>query len=129
MLDSLIDTEVVPSYAWRDVDVIPARTLPPGALVLALSPLADERALAALRGLRARGFDLAVIDVSPRPFAGRPAANRRLAYRLWRAPARGARARYRRLGVPVVEWLHGQPVEATLEEVRRFRRHARSARV
>src|SRR5204862_7061530 len=64
VLDSLIDTEVVTSYAWRDVDVIPSRTLPPGALVLALTPLADDRALAALAALRARGFDLAVVDVS-----------------------------------------------------------------
>src|SRR3712207_6985034 len=36
---------------------------------VALSPLLDDRALGALGDLRRRGFDVAVIEVSPVPFA------------------------------------------------------------
>ena len=68
IVDSLLDAEIVLSYAWKDLDVIPPRTLPPRALVIALSPLLDERAVGALIDLRARGFDLAVVELSPFPF-------------------------------------------------------------
>ncbi|HET7170742.1 MAG TPA: DUF58 domain-containing protein [Gaiellales bacterium] len=129
VLDSLIDTEVVTSYAWRDVDVIPTRTLPPGALVLALTPLADDRALAALAALRARGFDLAVVDVSAT--ARTPAAAGELgelAHRLWVLRHEGLRSRYRRLGVPVVEWDGLEPLAGTLAQLREARRYARTVR-
>jgi uncharacterized protein (DUF58 family) len=129
VLDSLIDTEVVTSYAWRDVEVIPTRTLPPGALVLALTPLADERALAALAALRARGFDLAVIDVSATGHtpAG-PGELGELAHRLWLLRHEGIRARYRRLGVPVVEWDGLEPLAGSLAHLREARRYARTVR-
>jgi uncharacterized protein (DUF58 family) len=130
VLDSLLDAEIFLSYAWRDIDVLPPRTLPSKALVLALSPLLDERAVRALLDLRTRGFDLAVIEISPVPFA--PPGGRNLedlAWRLWLLRREALRSRYRRLGVPVVEWRAGDPLEVPLEEVRRFRRHARLARV
>ncbi len=68
VVDALLDTQVVLSYYWKEIDVIPRRTLPPNALVIALSPLLDPRSVGALLDLRARGHDLAVIDVSPIPF-------------------------------------------------------------
>jgi uncharacterized protein (DUF58 family) len=129
VLDSLIDTEVVTSYAWRDVDVIPTRTLPPGALVIALTPLADDRALAALAALRARGFDLAVVDVSATARTP-PAAGElgRLAHRLWVLRHEGLRARYLRLGVPVVRWDGVEPLAGALSQLREARRYARTVR-
>jgi uncharacterized protein (DUF58 family) len=130
VVESLIDTEITLSYAWKDVDVIPRRTLPPKALILALTPLLDERAVGTLLDLRARGFDLAVIEVSPVPFAEPgPTETDRLAYRLWLMKRRALRAKYERVGVPVVEWTEGVPLAAALEEVAAFRRHARHARV
>jgi hypothetical protein len=36
--------------------------------------------------------------------------------------------RYEQAGVPVVEWVDGEPLSAVLEEVTAFRRHARPAR-
>ena len=45
IVDALLDTQISVSYAWRDIDVLPVRTLPPRALVLALSPLLDERSI------------------------------------------------------------------------------------
>jgi uncharacterized protein (DUF58 family) len=130
VLDSLLDAEIFLSYAWKDIDLLPVRTLPPKALVLALSPLLDERAVGALLDLRARGFDLAVIEISPVPYAA-PGGRKldELAWRLWLLRREALRSRYLRLGVPVVEWREGVSLQAALEEVRRFRRHARTLRV
>ncbi len=129
IVDSLLETEIVFNYAWKDISIIPSRTLPPQALVLAVTPLLDERSVAALLDLRARGYDLAVVEVSPVPFvrAGESEADR-LAYRLWLLHRQELRSRYERLGVAVASWDGETPLDATLEGVRAFRRHARLAR-
>jgi uncharacterized protein (DUF58 family) len=106
------------------------RTLPPRALVLALTPLLDDRSVRALIDLRARGFDLAVIEITPVPFAEQGTGELDdLAYRLWLLRREALRALYLRHGVPVVAWQRGMPLQAALEEVRTFRRHARVVRV
>jgi len=56
VVDTLLHTRVMFSYAWKGIEVIPSRLFPPGALVVALSPMLDERSLGALLDLRARGF-------------------------------------------------------------------------
>ena len=129
ILDSLLDAEIFLSYAWKDIDLLPVRALPPQALVIALSPLLDERAVRTLLDVRARGFDLAVVEISPVPFApaGRDELDR-LARRLWLLRREALRSRYLRLGVPVVEWDADVPLQSALEEVRRFKRHARFVR-
>ena len=58
IVDAMLDTQIILSYAWQDLVVVPRRTLPPQALVVALTPLLDDRAATALLDLRARGFDL-----------------------------------------------------------------------
>jgi len=125
IVDSLLQTDIVLSFAAKDVDVLPPRTLPPKALVLALTPLLDARSAAALLDLRARGFDLVVVEVSPVPFV-QPGGDElsRLSYRLWRLSREVLRARYERAGVPVVEWRKGVPLNVPLEEVAAFRRFA-----
>jgi uncharacterized protein (DUF58 family) len=128
MVDALLDTEIVLNYAWKDIDVIPARTLPPKALVLALSPLLDERSVGAMLDLRARGFDLAIVEVSPVPFTDpAPGEVEGLAYRVWKLRRDALRARYEEAGVAVAEWAD-LPFAAALEEVRSYRRHARVLR-
>jgi uncharacterized protein (DUF58 family) len=126
IVDSLLQMDIVLSFARRGIDVLPPRTLPPKALVLALSPLLDTRSAGALLDLRARGFDLVVIEVSPVPFVAADGDElARLAYRLWRLSRESLRARYEEAGVPVVEWVDGMPLDAMLEEVTAYRRHAR----
>jgi uncharacterized protein (DUF58 family) len=129
ILDSLLDAEIFLSYAWKGIDLLPVRALPPDALVLALSPLLDERAVRTLLDVRARGFDLAVIEISPVPFApaGRDELDK-LARRFWLLRREALRSRYLRLGVPVVEWDADAPLQSALEEVRRFKRHAHFVR-
>jgi uncharacterized protein (DUF58 family) len=129
IVDSLIEMDIVLSYASKNIDVLPPRSLPPKALVLALSPLLDPRSAAAMLDLRARGFDLVVIEVSPVPFV--PSAGDELSdlsYRLWRLSRESLRARYEQAGVPVIEWAEGVPLDVPLEEVAGLRRHAGSAR-
>jgi uncharacterized protein (DUF58 family) len=130
IVDALLDTEVILSYYWAEIDVIPPRTLPPKALIVALSPLLDNRSVGALLDLRARGYDLAVIDVSPVPFTTRPKASLdALAYDIWALRREALRHRLQRSGVAVAEWRDGAPIQSVLEEVRAFRRYARLARV
>ena len=130
IVDSLLDTEIFLSYAWKDVDVIPRRTLPPQALVVAITPLLDERSLRALLDLRRRAFDLAVIEVSPVPFARVGTGDLdELAFRIWKLRREAMRARFASFGVPVAEWRRGESLTIPIEEVRSFRRHARTVRV
>jgi uncharacterized protein (DUF58 family) len=125
IVDSLLDTEIVLNYAWKDLDVIPRRTLPAKALVLALTPLLDERAVGTLLDLRARRFDLAIIEISPVPFAtaGKDELER-VAYRLWLLRREALRARYERFGVPLAVWDDDVSFLGALEEVMAFRRYA-----
>jgi uncharacterized protein (DUF58 family) len=130
VVDALLDTEIVLNYSWKDLDVIPARTLPPRALVVALTPLIDKRTVAALLDLRRRGFDLAIVEIDPAPFV-EPGEDEleRLAFRIWHLRREALRSEYERVGVPVVPWRDGESLQAALEEVRSFRRGARSVRV
>ena len=129
IVDALLETEVVFNYAWKDVSIIPNRMLPPQALVLAVTPLLDERSVTALLDLRARGHDLAVVEVSPVPFAAPGDSElEQLAHRLWLLHREELRARYEALGVAVASWREDLPLEAALEGVRAYRRHARFVR-
>ena len=88
------------------------------------------RRSAALLDLRARGCDLAVVEVSPDAVrrAGRERVGRARPAAL--ALQREAlRARYERLGVAVVSWRDGVALDAVLEGVAAFRRYARHVRV
>jgi uncharacterized protein (DUF58 family) len=128
IVDTLLASDIVHSYAWRDVDVLPPRTLPAKALVLALTPLLDDRTAAALLDLRARGYDLIVVEVSPLELlAPEPGSPMELAHRLWRLSREALRWRYEQVGVPVVNWREGVPLAAALEEVNAFRHLARPA--
>ncbi len=125
LVDALLETEVVFTYAWKDANIIPARTLPPRALIVAVTPLLDSRAIAALLDLRARGRDLVVLEVSPLDLV-EPSASEddQLAYRLWCLRREELVARFTRLGVAVARWRGDEPIGPLLEEVRVFRRHA-----
>ena len=127
--EALLDTQILLNYAWRDIAIVPARVLPPQSLVVALTPLLDERSVGALFDLRARGHDIAVIETSPVPYMdpGRTAAER-LAFRLWRLRRDALRDRLRQGGVAVVEWQEGMPLAVGIEEAGAFRRHAFAGR-
>ncbi|HEV2592200.1 MAG TPA: DUF58 domain-containing protein [Gaiellaceae bacterium] len=129
IVDALIDTEVVLSYYFKEIDIIPRRSLPPNALVVALTPLLDQRSVGALLDLRSRGYDVSAIDVSPLPYTPRPArGSDAVAYDLWVLRRDALRHRLHSAGIAVAEWKAGDPLQLPLEEVSAFRRHARLAR-
>ena len=126
IVDTLIDSEVVFSYVWRGIDVIPPGTLPPKCLVVALTPMIDARSIDALLNLRARRFDLAIVEVVAEELAI-PAQHEsaRLAHRIWRLERAATLLRYRSLGVPIVRWSPGRPLEGSLSEARQLGRRDR----
>ncbi len=130
LIETLLETGVAPTYVWRDVDLVPARILPPKALVIALTPLVDPRFVRTLQNLRARGFDLVVVEIDPVEVvqAGRKELER-LAYRLWLLDREVLRSRLERLGIGIARWGDGVALESALEEVRTYRRYARVGRV
>jgi uncharacterized protein (DUF58 family) len=130
IVDAMLDTQIVLSHAWKNVDVIPLRTLPPHALVIALTPLLDDRSANALLDLRGRGFDLVVIEVSPLGFVPPPRRDlQHVADRLWRLRREAVRGRFEQAGVPVAVWDDESSLAGALGEVSAYRRHAGLARV
>jgi uncharacterized protein (DUF58 family) len=128
LIETMIETGVEPTYTWRDVNLIPTRILPPASLVLGLTPLVDQRYIAALEDLRARRYDVAVVEVDPVRLvdAGRSESDR-LAYRLWLLEREVIRGRLAALGIGLASW-SGEDLDTVLEEVRTYRRYARLAR-
>jgi len=128
LIDALLETGVEFSYAWKGVDTIPSRTLPPKALVIAVTPLLDERSIAALLDLAARGYDLVIVEVSPEDIVKPGGGLDAVAYRFWLLRRAALRARFERSGVAVAQWREGIPLDTGLEGVRASRRRARLAR-
>jgi len=128
IVDTLLDSRVAMTLAWKGIDIIPPRSLPPKALVVALTPLLDERFLEGLLDLRRRGFDMAIVELRPEDFVTGPNdPTGTTAMRLWRMRREQLRDRFRRLGVAVAAWEPDRPLDAVMEEVRIFRRAARRA--
>jgi uncharacterized protein (DUF58 family) len=107
IMDTMLQANAASAHA-ASLARLPRAALPPGALVMAFSPLLDQRFVESLRDLRERGFTLLVIDVlnvSPpvrrRALPGGPDA---LARKLWQMEQQAIRFSLRELGVPVAHW-------------------------
>ena len=122
LADALLRADVVFTYVAKDLLRIPPRVLSSQALVIAITPLLDRRFAKAVLDLAARGFDLAVLVVSPVDVtraAVAPTATGELAARLWRLERGAELGELRRHGLPVIEWRPPEPLEAALAESRR----------
>ena len=119
----------------RESGVVNAMTsarhvLSPRALVIALTPLVDERSIEVLLGLSSRGYELVVVEVvADRSLPASASGDDQLASRLWQVMRAGLRAHFLRQGVPIVRWEGAEELEAALGEVRAFQRSARRVRV
>jgi uncharacterized protein (DUF58 family) len=125
LVEAMLDTRIEVSYAWKTIDLIPPHTLPPKALVIALTPLTDERIVAALDQLSGRGFDLAICEVAVEPPVKPTDAVGQLAARILALSRETRRQRYYQAGVAATGWRASEPLEKALEEVRLFRRYTR----
>jgi uncharacterized protein (DUF58 family) len=117
-LYKIIDAMLAADAAWtRGAAVfgrLPRAALPPGSLVVAFSPLLDQRFVEALRDTRERGFTLMVVDVlnaEPPTRLGFPDA---MARRVWRMEQEAIRFSLRELGVPIVHWDGEAPLDLPL---------------
>jgi uncharacterized protein (DUF58 family) len=123
IVDALLASDIAFSYAWRSAESIPRKLLPPGAAILAITPLLDERSIRLITDLRARGRDLTVIEVSPLPYiAPGPTAADAVGYQLWKLQREAIRTRLQALGIAVAVWDDRSVLEAGLEGVNSFRR-------
>jgi uncharacterized protein (DUF58 family) len=128
IVGTLLASEVEHSYASRTVATVPPRLLPPRALIVALTPLIDGRTVGALFDLRARGFDLAILELSPERFLPAPRdAEQALALRLWRMRRDALRDRLRALGVTIAAYDGEQPLRVPVLTAARTRRRGRGA--
>ena len=128
IVDALMSSDIALSYAWRRADSLPLRVLPPGALILVITPLLDERSIALVTELRTRGGDVTVVEVSPLDLVSPgPTAADAVAYELWRLQREALRARLQALGIGVAVSEPAAVLAPALEEVNAFRRSAQLA--
>jgi len=124
LVESLLPAATHFSYVVPQLDRLPARVLPPQALVIALSPLLDRRFVTALIDLAARGFDVVVLAVSPieatRLVLGGSLLDD-VACRLWAMEWQTKLDGLRRQGLAIVEWHPGTPLDAVLAPIARSR--------
>jgi uncharacterized protein (DUF58 family) len=130
IVDSLMRTKLAFSYGWSGAEAIPSRVIPPGALLVALTPLVDRRMSAILLDLRARGHDIAVVEISADALLPATHSQREeLARRLWRLHRIAIRYRFQQAGLPVSVWEMGRPLQVPFMELQKFRRTSRRVHV
>lgn len=114
------------SYVVPQLDRLPSRVLPRQALVVAVSPLLDDRFVTALLDLVGRGFDVVVLAVSPieptRRALGRSPRDD-IACRLWAVEWQEKTHTLRRHGLTLLEWHAATPLAAALAPLARARPH------
>jgi uncharacterized protein (DUF58 family) len=124
LIEALLPASTHFSYVVPQLDRLPPRVLPPQALVIALTPLLDERFAGTLIDLAARGFDVIVVAVSPieptRHILDRSLLDD-VACRLWAVEWRVRSDELRRRGLMIFEWKPEVPLEAVLAPLARSR--------
>jgi uncharacterized protein (DUF58 family) len=129
--DRLLAASPAWSEAQRSVNVLPRRAIPPGALVVGLTPLHDGRMVSALADLRHRGMEIAAVEIDVGVEVGAASRERGLpdaAVRLWRLEQARRRRALAGVGIPVVPWPANDDVALVLDGLARARRRAMAAR-
>jgi len=144
LTDALLSIGLFANAADRDLSIVPPRALPPRSLVVALTPLLDERFIDVLFALQGAGHDVAVIDclagkarreenemtpgdaVSPdgTDSGGRTELSD-LAHRMWEAERAVLTDRLAERGVATIGWQRGVPLDQVLGQLNRWRHRAR----
>jgi uncharacterized protein (DUF58 family) len=115
--------------ADRSLHWLPPAALPPRALVVVLSPLADQRMMRAVVDIRRRGFDTSVIELEPAlPDDHLDADVHTPALRLWRLQRDLRRHTLEAVGVRVTTYGAGDPLPLVVAELAQARVRSRTAR-
>jgi uncharacterized protein (DUF58 family) len=108
IIDSMLSSPVLADTGgWTrgsSFSRLPRAALPPGSLVVAFSPLLDQRFVEALRDMRERGFTILVVDVLNAQPPARRRSEDRMARQIWQMEQQAIRFSLSQLGVPVVHW-------------------------
>ncbi len=113
------------TYVVPELDRLPPRILPPEAMIIAISPLLDDRFVAAVVDLTTRGFDVIVIAVSPIEPTWRCLSDSwldEIGCRLWGIEWQDEIDELRRCGLVILEWHLGTPLDAVIAPLARSRR-------
>jgi uncharacterized protein (DUF58 family) len=129
IIDYLMGVEATLSYARKDIEYLPRRSLPQLALVIAFSPLVDERALKAFVDLHGRGFGLVIVDtLVDEAVAAGPSDEDVIAHRAWRLMRAARRFELGTAGIPVIAWPGDEGIEAIAARLPPLRRMPRARR-
>ena len=123
IVDALMTTQIIYSYAWPNAKSIPRHVIPPGALVICLTSFADRRMSHVVQDMRTRGHDVVVVELPAQALLPPPSTEREaLARKLWSMQCEVDRNRYRGNGIPITVWDPGRPLEIAINELQSFRR-------
>jgi len=114
VLDRLLALQAHWTEAQRSFRTLPRQVVPAGALVVGITPLHDERMVAALVDLRSRGHDVAALVVSPGGVARPEGERAELAWRLWQLVGERRADDLQAAGVVVARWADGDDPQAAL---------------
>ena len=131
LCDRLLATRAAWTEAQRSVAYLPAPVIPPGALVVGLTQLHDNRMTSALVALRRRGREVAAIEVDVTEAVAAVASARGVpaaTMRLWRLELERRRRALDAIGIPVVAWPAGDDPAVVLERLARARRRTAGVR-
>lgn len=127
IVESVLDVRRDLGFQTPDLDRVPPPALPNGALVYAVTPLADDRFVDALQDLALRGNPAVVVEIpagEPRPDPEDPGAP--LALRLWRLDRDALRFSLTERGMPVVAWDGENTLDLVLAPLLRRPVHGRT---
>lgn len=122
LLQALVSADQVLTQAARDLDYVPAAALPRRSLVIAVSPLIDERFTNAIGDLSRRGYDVLLLAVSPVELTRRVLPDggvSDIACALWKFELAARLQQLRQHGIAVAEWDPEQPLDAALAALTR----------
>jgi uncharacterized protein (DUF58 family) len=115
LMEHLLDIRRDYTELPPDLGRIPPFALPAGALVVALTPLLDERSLALVADLRMRGLAVLVVDVLGDVTLDRSGARtERVAQRLWALERAATAAQLGARGIPVLPWAPDGSLDVTM---------------
>jgi uncharacterized protein (DUF58 family) len=121
LFERLLAVEPGWTAAQRSVAHLSASALPPGAEVIVLTALHDERVVTAAAELRRRGFAVDALVLRP-TLAVADGTLDRSAARLWNLEIDRRAAVLQRAGIPVVGWHDGDGVDSALHALSRRQR-------
>ena len=122
LLRAAVPAAQVFSFMARSLDYVPATALPRQALVVAVSPLIDERFTRTVVDLAGRGYDVVLLAVSAVELTRRAlpdTAVRDVACVLWKLELSERVRQLRHHGITVVEWQPERSLDAALASLAR----------